>query len=584
MVESLPTRPRLLRLRSVLLALSLLILLLPLGGISLLRLYDSMLVRHAEAELIAQGVVLAETWRRELIRAQAEQGENSTYGRPRIRLPPPPSPGEEPSRFHPIPPRLDLARDEVWPPAPPGLPTEKATDALARQAGRHVGDLLVEVQEFTLAGLRVVDFEGRVVASSGAELGLSLAHRPEVSTALEGEAVSVLRRRTPSAQPADTVTNTVEGTAENRRPLPSLKSLSRRPAVRVVVVLPVIAEDRVWGAVVLSRTPKSVLRELYENRRYFVPGVVILLLVVTLVSVCGARLLGRPLEALIAQSERVQRGEGTARPLDHPGTLEVHRISVAVAEMARVLQRRAEYIATFATNVSHELKTPLTSIHGTVELLRDHLDEMTPEELERFLTMLERDAARLEHLVNRLLELARADVARPGEEITNLAPRLRKIMRRFEQEGMHIELAEHSEALVTMAPEVLDSIVGNLVDNARQHGGAAVHVTLEARNHDDHHVLLNIADDGPGISTANQPRVFDRFFTTSSGSGATSSGSGATRSGSGATRRDHGGSGLGLSIVKALVEAHGGTIGLTSEPGNTQFEILLCKPRVKVEG
>jgi len=135
----------------------------------------------------------------------------------------------------------------------------------------------------------------------------------------------------------------------------------------------------------------------------------VLLAAVTAISLFTARTLNRPLRDLVEQTERVQRGDRAAlQPLLRPGTREVDRISRSVAAMAHSLQERAEYIQAFAFDVSHEFKGPLTSIRGAAELLKDHIETMNPVELDRFLPMLDRDADRMERLVNRLLELARA--------------------------------------------------------------------------------------------------------------------------------------------------------------------------------
>ena len=522
------------RLRTLLFALHLLLLALPMGGIAALRLYDSHLVRGTEAELVSQGVVLAAVVQREL----APRLAGESFGHP---LPKREAMEDDDERFHPIPPRLDLARHPVGPPAPEAAPAEGTADPRMTALGESLGPLLLAVQETTLAGLRIVDPEGRVVASSGAEGGLSLAHRQEVQAALAGRATSTLRRRTPST-PSDT-----------SRPAPPLDSLSRRTGVRVVVTLPVVHDERVWGAVVLARTPPSVLRDLFENRRYFLPGTLLLLLAAALLAAATARYLGRPLERLAARSEAVARGEGQVEPLEHPGTLEVQRISGAVSAMARTLERRAEAMATFATHVSHELKTPLTSIHGTIELLRDHLDTMSPEEVDRFLTMLEKDATRLELLVVRLLELARAEALHPGGEDTRLAEGVERLVEQFRLRELTLDVSHLPEVTVGMAPEIVHSVLSNLVENAFQHGGEGVQVRLEAEASEGA-VTLRVIDDGRGISEGNRDRVFDRFFTTA---------------------RDRGGSGMGLPIVRALAEAHGGIVELRSEVECTVAELRL---------
>ena len=528
-----PWRPRW---QTVLLLSNLLVLALPIGGISLFRLYDSLLTRQTESELIVQVAAIGAMYLDELERTARSAGTDlATYGRPSQA----PTQGEH-SPLRPAIPGLDLARHPVLPPNPEARPGSPA-DPLAVAVGRRLEPVLIETKKTSLAGLRIVDFAGRVVASSGIELGMRLDHRSEVAAAIHGFRASVLRQR------------------ESAGPEPPAESLSRDADWRVVVAFPVTRGDRVVGAVVGARTPLSVRKAMYRDRRYFVAGGAILIVAVALLAWLLAAVLGRPLNRLIAQAQRVGRGErGAAVPLRHPGTREVALISRAVADMAQTLERRADYISTFAANVSHELKTPLTSIRGTVELLRDHLSDMTPEELGRFLDMLEKDSDRLEKLVDRLLELARADMIRPGSETAEIAPLVESTIERFRADGVDVEVDHGSNlteigARVSMAAETFDSILSNLVDNARHHGGPGVRIRigLEAAAEG---LRLTVVDDGPGISEGNRKRIFDRFFT---------------------TRRDQGRSGLGLSIVKALLEAHGGEITVRSRPGETIFSLQL---------
>lgn len=525
-----PWRPRW---RTVLLLSNLLVLALPVAGVSLFKLYDSLLIRQTEAELIVQSAALGASYLDALGDMATSTGaELETYGRRSRALT-----ADQNLSFQPAIPGLDLARHPILPPNPkarPGAPP----DPLARTLGRRLEPVLKATQRTSLAGLRLVDFDGNVVASSGSELGGNLRHRSEVAAALHGYRASVLRRRDSSG------------------PEPPPGSISRDADWRVVVAFPLQQGERVVGAVVSSRTPLSVRQALYRDRRYFLIGAAALVILVTMLSWMLAATLGRPLNRLIAQTERVRRGErGAAVPLARPGTREVGQISQAVADMAGALERRADYISNFAANVSHELKTPLTSIQGTVELLRDHLDQMTPDELGRFLGMLEKDSRRLEKLVDRLLELARADMIRPGSESVLPEPIVRTTVDRFRRQGVQVS-ADISPDLpaVAMASETLDSILSNLVDNARHHGGDGVGIWIGSERRDPHRLHLKVVDDGPGISEGNQKKIFDRFFT---------------------TRRDQGRSGLGLSIVKALLEAHHGAIEVESGPGGTTFTLVL---------
>jgi signal transduction histidine kinase len=156
--------------------------------------------------------------------------------------------------------------------------------------------------------------------------------------------------------------------------------------------------------------------------------------------------------------------------------------------------------------------------------------------------MLSRDATRMQVLVERLLQLAKADVAQPATGRAELVACMSAAAARFKDLGLNVELAEGVPAVaVKMAPETLDSVLATFLENAKQHGGAGVHVRLSAALAAPDLVEIQVNDDGPGISTANRARVFTPFFTTA---------------------RESGGTGLGLSIVRSLAEAHGGSASL----------------------
>jgi len=541
------------RLRTVLIAVNLAVLALPVGGVLVLRLYESTLIRRTESELIVQGAHVASLYReavRDELASRTGGVEPDEFGGPLEPDPKPWSrrdgvvvPDDLPPDlgFTPVPASLDLATHQVLPRPEDAREPSVPADPVAAAAGAEITPVIEGAQQVTLCGIRVVDHQGTVVASTGTELGLSLAHREEVQRALEGMNVSLMRERVSDEPP------------------PPIDSLSRETQVRVFVAMPVIVEGRVWGAVVLSRTPMSMRQSLYRVRWYLPASLGALVAVVAFISLLISRTIARPMKQLIGQTERVARGErGAATPLPRPGTREFEQVSEAVARMAQALEQRAAYIETFASNVSHEFKTPLTSIRGTVELLRDHLDEMSPEERARFLDNLEADAERLDRLTRRLTELARADVLRPGDEVTEVGPVVEAVASQLAGKGLTVQVERGDDgATVRMGREVLESVVGNLLDNARQHGGEGVRAVVEVsrgRGPVGEQVQIRIEDDGPGISEANARKVFERFFTTA---------------------REAGGSGLGLSIVQTLVEAHGGSIELDSRPGRTVFRVAL---------
>ena len=511
------------RLRTILLLINVVILALPLGGIIWLRLYESALVRQTESELIAQGVFIASAYQSMLARAaQPAAFSYAGYGRAVTAALPP----AEPGRWHPRLAQLDLATDPVYPKPPEPAAAAQPADSVAGQVGRELTPILRNAQLATLAGIRVVDFNGVIVASTSEDFGLSLANHDEVSRALTGEPVSFMRWRT------------------NDTPPPPLDSISRGTRIRVFVAVPIVHEDRVLGAVLLARTPANIRQAVYGKRWPLLYAALTLLVIVLLFSLIVSLTISRPVQNLIAQARRAARGEqGAVVALKHPGTREIAELSETVAAMAQTLESRANYIRDFAAHVSHEFKTPLTAIQGAVELLRDHADTMSPEERTRFLNMLSTDAQRLENLVRRLLELARADVARVGDESSDLAAVLPVTAARYRELGLQVDVHdEPASVIVAMAPETLDSVVSNLLDNARQHAGAQARASIRWTAASSMAEIF-VGDDGPGISAANAERVFQPFFTTA---------------------RKAGNTGLGLAIIRSLLSAHAGDIALLS--------------------
>ncbi len=534
----LPAHPcagaRRLRLRTVLLLVNLVILALPLGGITWLRLYESALIRQTESELIAQAAFIEAAYLAALAR---QQRVPESYGTPVI-APPPPSDPE--GRWRPRWADLDLATDPVLPAPADPQPATRKPDRIARTIGRELTPMLRAAQQTTLAGMRIVDAGGLIVASTGDErdddIGLSLAAQDEVRRALTGEAVSAMRWRGAEAPP------------------PPLDSISRGTRIRVYVTEPIGRDGRVIGAVLLVRTPANIRQAIYGKRKPLLrAGIGLLLVVIALTLLMSVTITG-PVKRLIEQARRAARGEQNAvMPLKRPGTREIAELSETVAGMAQTLEARARYIRDFAAHVSHEFKTPLTAIQGSVELLRDHGEGMSVDERARFLGILAADATRLERLVQRLLELARADMQPVSGGSADLAIVAAAVAARHREGGLTVEIDGGAPLHVTIAAELLDSMLGSLLDNVRQHAGAGARARLAWRDTADG-VELDVSDDGNGISPANRARIFEPFFTTA---------------------RDGGNTGLGLAIIRALLAAHGGGIELLDSARGAHWRLRL---------
>lgn len=499
-------RPRLRLVVAVVLGVA---VLLPLAGIAGLRLYETELVRRTEAELEGQCALVAAFYQREVLAVLAESGRRvQDFG---LAAPvPQPSGRRIQGQARPS---LDRRTSPVLPPAPAESERPEGDDPAAVLAGARLSEQLHQAARTTLSALRVVGPGGVVVATSRTALGRGMEHWPEVQRGLRGEAVHLLRVR---------VTST---------PTPPLESLSRGTPLRVFVGVPVVAEGRVLGVVVASRTPPDVAKVLAESVGSLAAAIALAVLLVLLLGTVLTLWVARPLKALRQQARRAAAGQrGAVQPLEAPGTEEVAELSEAIAQMARALEGRAAYLEAFAANVSHAFKTPLASIRGTVELLQDHLADMDADERRRFLGNLAADAARLDRLVKRLMVLARADVLDPQGSRCDVTALAREAVGRLDS----VTLQADRPAEVAAAPEAVESLLANLLENARHHGGQRVEVRVVPA---DGGVRLEVADDGPGLDPAIAPRVFEPFVT-------------------GAQAR--GGTGLGLAIVRALAQAHGG--------------------------
>jgi len=493
-------------------------LVLTLLGLGLVRVYDNQLVRQTESELIAQGVVLASAFRD----ASARDGARPPCLQKTL---PWPFPKPSDSALKPILPTLTASSPIEPPPHDP--PASSAfPDPSMRRVGVELTPLLLETARATLASLRVVDTEGTVISTSAIGVGTSLIGHWEVQQALKGAPGSVLRARL--GEPPDS----------------ALASLSRSTGVRVFVALPITRaspdEECVLGAVVLARTPMTWAKATYADRWNLAASGSVLLVVLALASLASSALVVRPIRRLVAKANAI-RGGAPPQSVKAPSTAisELFALSQSLDAMAGALAEKNDALRAFAASVSHEFKTPLASIRGAVELLEE--EAMAPEQRARFLSNVSKDADRLTRLVQRLLELTRAEASAQKGECDAL-----QVAKDAAGQDGRIS-AQGAPAKAAMPAEALLAVLGHLVENAFQHGGTRVTLSVRGRE-------LTVADDGPGISAANRARVFDTFFTTA---------------------RESGGTGMGLSIARALMRAFGGELALEPPTTGAVFRLTL---------
>ncbi|MFW6125251.1 MAG: sensor histidine kinase, partial [Pirellulales bacterium] len=231
-----------------------------------------------------------------------------------------------------------------------------------------------------------------------------------------------------------------------------------------------------------------------------------------------------------------------------------------ITELRRLERVRQEFVA----NASHELKTPLASIHACVETLMDGAME-DPKARANFLRTIEQQTQRLDRLVADMLTLARAEsrqspAARRPVSIDRAARACHQRQQRLaERKQIRLEIEPPPEPVLAVADdETLEQILDNLVDNAIKYTPQRGAVTVRWRA-EDAEAVIEVQDTGVGIPRKQLQRVFERFYRVDR-----------------ARSRDLGGTGLGLSIVKHLAQAHGGSVSATSQLGRgSTFSVRL---------
>jgi signal transduction histidine kinase len=332
---------------------------------------------------------------------------------------------------------------------------------------------------------------------------------------------------------------------------------------------PILVGDQLAGVVVvLPRAPFGFLLRRYAPTL----GVVAAAALASGAVVAALLIFGparRRLRSVEEAARRLGGGDLSARaPIG--GGDEVAAVASAFNTMADDLAARAEALAAadrarrqLLADVSHELTTPVTAMRGYLETLT--MSEFTLDEATRarYLEIVGDETARLERLIGDLLDLAKLEGGGGAFVVDNvmLADLFARVAARHEREAAAAGVTIVSEIEPGAEPVRgdrgrLEQALQNLAANALRYAPRGSSITLRARPLDGG-TAVTVSDHGPGIPPEHLPHVFDRFYKGD------------------AARTQTGGSGLGLSIVKAIVERHGGTIRVESQPGKTVFEVTL---------
>ena len=328
----------------------------------------------------------------------------------------------------------------------------------------------------------------------------------------------------------------------------AIRSLSNGSLVLTVAV-PVQPLRRVVGALMLSADSNDIEERVRETRLAILQIFSVALAVTILLSVFLSGTIARPLRRLAIAADRVRQWRGR-RPeipdLTHRQD-EIGELSTVLSEMTHALYARMDAIETFAADVAHEIKNPLSSLRSALETVSRTED---PEHRERLLQVMAADVRRLDRLISDITNASRidAEMARAATEPVDLAELLRTIAELYEERmwkaGLQLvlEISAGRDYVVEGVAGRLGQVVDNLVSNALSFSPQGGRIQLSLR-HVDGMVELRVDDDGQGIQPGREEMIFERFHTQRPG---------------GETFGQH--SGLGLSICRQITDAHGGSI------------------------
>ncbi len=327
---------------------------------------------------------------------------------------------------------------------------------------------------------------------------------------------------------------------------------------------PIWSRGEVVGVVLASQTTQTILVDLYAVRLGIFRIFVVSVIVSALLSLLIAATIVRPLSKLRKEAGDIvdRRGRLTGTFTGSKRLDEIGDLARALQTLTHSLERHVRFIESFSADVSHEFKNPLASIRTATDMLGE-VD--TDEERERFMVIIQQEIARMENLLSGIREVTLIDAELQGEErvVVPVGEIVGRVVDGFRlRVGPRVAIS--FEAPVPdiesfISPDRLAQVLENLLSNAVSFSpdNGAVDVRLRE---DGEQVVLSVSDRGPGIPDSHKERIFDRFFS--------------FRKGLADSGERH--AGLGLSIVRSIVDGYGGTIELTDrEDGGAVFDIRL---------
>jgi two-component system, OmpR family, sensor histidine kinase MtrB len=304
----------------------------------------------------------------------------------------------------------------------------------------------------------------------------------------------------------------------------------------------------------------SSLGELERTLQTLATGLAVGAVVATLLGgflgLIASRRIMRPLGDVATTAELIEQGDLAARLPDSQDR-DLTRLVSSFNRMTDSLEERIQRERRFASHVSHELRSPLTSLRGAVDLVANRREELS-DRAQLGVELLEKDVRRFERIVLDLLEIARIEAGAASVDLVSMkvAPLVRSVLSHVnvEPEVMHLE-GDVGRCSVLVDPRRIERVIANLVENATNHAGGvkAVRIQKLANNQ----VAIHVDDSGPGVPFSERERIFERF----------------ARGGRG---RHLPGAGLGLSLVTEHLRLMNGSVSVSDSPEfGARFTVML---------
>ena len=330
----------------------------------------------------------------------------------------------------------------------------------------------------------------------------------------------------------------------------NIVSLNQKDEIIISVAVPIIQFGDVIGVLILSTEGGEIDMTLWRERKHILHTFLFAALVTALLSVILAGTIAEPIRALAEAATQVRKG--LKKRIEMPDFTqrndEIGHLSIALRDMTDALYQRINAIESFAADVSHEIKNPLTSLRSAVESLSY---ARNVEQREKLVEIVKHDVLRLDRLITDIAHASRIDAELAREEMSPI--NIKKLVLYIIEITNEIKKSEEGEIIVNINPKNADwtiaghegrlgQVIGNLFDNARSFSPKKKPINVNL-THLGNKIEFAVSDHGKGIHQENIEKIFERFYSDRDDNDAFG---------------NH--SGLGLFISRQIIDAHGGKL------------------------